>query len=72
MRLVYDTRSRQPRIEYVTGRGGRGRGAGAAGAAGAGGGSAAEGAAVEPPPQMDEEGLLTLLRLLRLSQVCWC
>jgi hypothetical protein len=75
MRLVYDGRGRQPRIEYV----GRPRAAGArsaaaaaaaaaAGIAGVAGPSKLEAAALEPPPQMDEEGLLTLIRLLRLSQ----
>ena len=75
MRLVYDGRGRQPRIEYV----GRPRAGGARGAAAAAAAAAAgiagvvgpsklEAAAAEPPPQMDEEGLLTLLRLLRLSQ----
>ncbi|KAL4856977.1 E3 ubiquitin-protein ligase UPL1 [Chlorella vulgaris] len=78
MRLVYDGRSRQPRIEYVGSgrRGGRGTAAAAAaavaattfGAAPAALPSKVEGAVAEPPVQMDEDGLLTLVRLLRLGQ----
>jgi hypothetical protein len=80
MRLVYDGRSRQPRIEYVGSgrRGGRGTAAAAAAAVVATTfGSApalpskVEGAVAEPPVQMDEDGLLTLVRLLRLGQVRW-
>ncbi|KAI3425184.1 hypothetical protein D9Q98_008953 [Chlorella vulgaris] len=78
MRLVYDGRSRQPRIEYVGSgrRGGRGAAAAAAaavaattfGAAPAALPSKVEGAVAEPPVQMDEDGLLTLVRLLQLGQ----
>lgn len=57
---------RQPRIEYV---GRAPRRGGAAPTAGATAAAVKPEAAAEPPPQMDEEGLLTLLRLLRLGQV---
>ena len=51
MRLVYDGRGRGPRIEYVGRTGARAGRAGGA-AAGAAVPSKAEGAAVEPPPQV--------------------
>jgi hypothetical protein len=68
MRLVYDSRSRQPRIQYLpTGRrGGRG------GAQPSAPPARAEGPAAEAAPQVDEEGLLALVRLLRLGQVSVC
>jgi hypothetical protein len=67
MRLVYDDVTHEPRLEYRGARGGGGRAARAAAAAA----RAVAAAAAEPEPdpsaEFDEEGLLAVLRLLRLQ-----